>query len=571
MKKLTAVITMIIVFCLNGTSHAEDYDPQNTMLALNMAVVSVHRILTTKSRAVLDDEYQNIINNLSLGNIRSDPEITALYEKLLDITSRKKLRTDEAEYLRKAYSEQAKHSISGALNDLGKSSAAMIREDGSIGAFFGSFSTLVSVSAASYFKYQTQGANLSGSLDENLYRLSTEDLADFNELQKQLLTSSWNLLNRYKLPDEYRLVQRSIDDFSRAVENTSDSSRRLRMLQAMEADFRVYPPYWYYRAKAAYDCKNFDEAGKCFDMFEEVYRPVLRKDPYMLETAKYRISEIVSDNLQNTVENRDTLLELCRIMRENTLRDDWVNNLFAGALYYALGEKNTGILCTELNIDFGYEQELSGEILRIMRANVPAGILLREAMRSLKLNELTANMTSHDKFTALMFADCLDERDGAADRLRIARRTPAAVHMLRLEAFSSDGMTDFEELCRLTENVPVSGEEVSRDYAVIMPVLKSCSEDENPRAYAFLGDMYNYGFGVSEDSVLAMNFYRKAAEKGDMYSQVMYTNMILQSRIHPKNEPEILPVSDNESQQLSQDTKPAKKSKPLLRFWPFKR
>ena len=82
-------------------SSSEGYDPQNTMLALNMAVVSVHRILATQSRAVLDDEYQNIINNLSLGNIRSDPEITALYEKLLDITSRKKLRTDESARLRK--------------------------------------------------------------------------------------------------------------------------------------------------------------------------------------------------------------------------------------------------------------------------------------------------------------------------------------------------------------------------------------------------------------------------------------------------------------------------------------
>ena len=554
-----------------GFAASEGYDPQNTMLALNMAVVSVHRILATQSRAVLDDEYQNIINNLSLGNIRSDPEITALYEKLLDITSRKKLRTDESARLRKAYADQAKHSISGALSDLGKSSAAMIREDGGIGAFFGSFSSLVSVSAASYFKYQTGGVNLKGSLEENLYRLSTEDLADFNDLQKQLLTSSWNLMNRYKLPDSYRLVQRSIDDFSRAVEDTPEPSRRLRMLQAMETDFRVYPPYWYYRAKAAYDCKDFDEAEKCFDAFEEVYRPVLRKDPYMLETAKYRISEIVSENLQNIPENRDTLLELCRIMRENTLRDDWVNNLFAGAVYYALGEKTTGIMCAELNIDFGYEQELSGEILRIMRANVPAGLLLSEALRSLKLNELTENMTSRDKFTALMFSDCLDERDGAADRLRTARRTPAAMHMLRLEAFRQDGQADFEEVCALAESQPVSGDEVSRDYAVILPVLKSYSEDENPAAYAFLGDMYLYGFGVGEDSETAMNFYRKAAEKGDVYSLVMYTNMILQNKIYPKHDTDIQPISDNKLQITSTDNEPRKKPKPLLRFWPFKR
>ena len=545
-------------FPAEGFTLPEGYDPQNTMLALNMAVVSVHRILATQSRAVLDDEYQNIINNLSLGNIRSDPEITALYEKLLDITSRKKLRTDESARLRKAYADQAKRSISGALSDLGKSSAAMIREDGSIGAFFGSFSSLVSVSAASYFKYQTGGVNLKGSLEENLYRLSTEDLSDFNELQKQLLTSSWNLMNRYKLPDEYRLVQRSIDDFSRAVEDTPDSSRRLRMFQAMEADFRVYPPYWYYRAKSAYDCKDSDEAEKCFDMFEEVYRPVLRKDPYMLETAKYRLNEIVRENLPADEETRQTMLELCRVMRENTLRDDWVNNIFAGAVYYALGEKTTGIMCAEINIDFGYEQELSGEILRLMRANIPAGLLLSEALRSLKLNELTADMTSRDKFTALMFADCLDERDGAAERLRVARRTPAAMHMLRLEAFRQG---DFPEMLALAE---ISGEKLSHDYAVMIPLLKTYSDDKNAIAQTFLADMYLYGWGVSEDVGAAMSLYREAAETGERYAQFMYMNLLTTSRNRPSEE--TIP-----EETVSIDDKPAKKKKPLLRFWPFKR
>ncbi len=557
---ITAYIMILVMAVLSAPVRlsAQDYNPHNTMLALNMAVVSVHRILTTQSRAVLDDEYQNIINNLSLGNIRSDPEITALYEKLLDITSRKKLRHDEALRLRNAYSEQAKHSISGALTDLGKSSAAVIREDGGIRAFFGSFSTLLSVSAASYFKYQIGGENLKGSLEDNLYRLSTEDLADFNDLQKQLLTSSWNLMNRYKLPDEYRLVQRSIEDFSRAVENTPDPSRRLRMLQAMEADFRVYPPYWYYRARAAYDCKDYDEAGKCFDAFEEVYSPVLRKDPYMLETVKYRISEIVSEDIRNVTENRDTLLELCRIMRENTLRDDWVNNILAGAVYYALDEKATGIMCAEINTDFGYEHELSGEILRLMRANIPAGLLLREALRSLKLHELTANMSSRDKFTALMIADCLDEREGAAERLRLARRTPVAMHMLRLEAFRQG---DFPEMLALAET---SGDKLSHDYAVMIPLLQTYSDDKNPIAQTFLADMYLHGWGVSEDVGVAMSLYREAAETGERYAQFMYMELLTTSRNSPSDE--TVP-----QETLSIDERPAKKKKPLLRFWPFKR
>lgn len=81
----------------------EEYDPQHTMLALNMAIVSVHRILATQDRLILDQEYQNIMNNLSLGNIRSDSDITKLYEKLMDIASKKRLRQDEADNVIKRY------------------------------------------------------------------------------------------------------------------------------------------------------------------------------------------------------------------------------------------------------------------------------------------------------------------------------------------------------------------------------------------------------------------------------------------------------------------------------------
>ena len=63
--------------------HEEKYDPMNTMLALNLAIVSVHRIGQTKDKIVLDHEYQNIINNWALGNIESDNEMLDLYEEMM--------------------------------------------------------------------------------------------------------------------------------------------------------------------------------------------------------------------------------------------------------------------------------------------------------------------------------------------------------------------------------------------------------------------------------------------------------------------------------------------------------
>ena len=44
-----------------------EYDPLLTMTALNLAVVSQHRITSTGDRLTLDQEYTGIINNLRIG------------------------------------------------------------------------------------------------------------------------------------------------------------------------------------------------------------------------------------------------------------------------------------------------------------------------------------------------------------------------------------------------------------------------------------------------------------------------------------------------------------------------
>ena len=100
MKKLV----VLIVFAVSISSPASaEYDPQHTTLALNMAIVSVHRILSTQSRAALEEEYSSIINNLSLGNIESDKDMTELYADMLSIISRKRVREEDSKRLKSYY------------------------------------------------------------------------------------------------------------------------------------------------------------------------------------------------------------------------------------------------------------------------------------------------------------------------------------------------------------------------------------------------------------------------------------------------------------------------------------
>ena len=117
MKKLTALI--LIALSVSGSSStAAEYDPQHTMLALNMAIVSVHRILTTESRAVLEQEYSSIINNLSLGNIESDKDMTALYRDMLSIISRKRISEEDSKRLKSYYDTAEQRRITYALSNI---------------------------------------------------------------------------------------------------------------------------------------------------------------------------------------------------------------------------------------------------------------------------------------------------------------------------------------------------------------------------------------------------------------------------------------------------------------------
>ncbi|MBQ7155125.1 MAG: hypothetical protein IJR85_06185 [Synergistaceae bacterium] len=69
----------------------------------------------------------------------------------------------------------------------------------------------------------------------------------------------------------------------------SSNAKSLSMLRYLEDEFRIYPPYWVYRVRSAQKAGNPQEAAKCFEEFSNVWRPVLRNDPFMLEAAKYNV------------------------------------------------------------------------------------------------------------------------------------------------------------------------------------------------------------------------------------------------------------------------------------------
>ena len=326
-----------------------DYDPLLTMSALNMAIVSLHRITSSGDRLILDREYDSIINNLRLGEINADPELTSLFDEIVRVIHKGRLRDDIRAEINKANSERKHKNIQAIImwNDLKSFRTNPLKWLGK----------LAMLSASEYF---IQREEAHGNNEEQL-RLKHDELDEYNELQQKFLGLSWSLLLRYHLPDSYRLTQNALAKFSEAM-NEEDPSKRQRMMKYLDGDFAMYAPYWFYRAKAADEALAPYEAGKCFAKFGEVWRPVLRKDPYRAEAMKYRIKWLMA-----TRGNTGEILNCLDEMRANTELEDWANNIFAGIVYFSLGYREKAEECAMYNIDFGFEREISGRLLESMK------------------------------------------------------------------------------------------------------------------------------------------------------------------------------------------------------------
>ena len=144
MRRLISLLLMLIIVPSTSPARAEEsYDPQHTMLALNMAIVSIHRIISTQDRIVLDQEYNNIINKLALGNIESDYEMTGLYAELMNFITGKGLRQEEAKRFQERYNRREQAQIVNALSGIRA-------YGGNLWSWLGSLATSC---VSSYFSY----------------------------------------------------------------------------------------------------------------------------------------------------------------------------------------------------------------------------------------------------------------------------------------------------------------------------------------------------------------------------------------------------------------------------------
>ena len=381
-----------------ASAAADDYDPVNTVVALNMAVVSVKHMTASRDRIVLDQEYRSIINNLSLGDIASDGEIVKLYSRLLDTINTYRLTEEEGKVFQGVYDKQQHHALVSSLSK-------MWPVGGDLDSFFAS---LFSGGITAYFGYRSEMAEIRNTMDQKMWALKKEALTALNDLQKELLADSWALLRKYRLPDAYRISQEDLDYLEQTLAQP-DKHKALLMFPALKKSFGAYPPFWYYYGEAAGRCGDVKTALACFDEFDRQWRRVLRRDPYKVQTAKQRI--LLDQSLPPS-----RLKELLAEIRENIGPRDWLDNLFYGTVSWALGERKAGMTAVRNNVLFEAETQISPVVLASMESgDFDMTHFRREFWRVL------ANVNAPAETLDLLTA-WFNHEDGAARRMAMELR-----------------------------------------------------------------------------------------------------------------------------------------------------
>jgi len=307
--------------------------------SLNLIAVSLTHIMTYNDKVVLDQEYNTIINNLNLSNI-PDADIITLLQELMDLLTNSKIQDHERDYLLTRFDKNVQNELKNRMR------SRIFDTDLVLNPYMGILKSVL-YTGSFYFNYRSQMDTYAKEKEEGKWAIEAKTMQGLNSFYKKLLKYSWELMRRYKLPDEWRLNEKQLRDYTDILKEP-DLERRYRKLERIESSFRKFPPYWYYRGQAAQEIGNNEEAIDCFNEFQKINQRILRKDPYAASVAMCKtMLKVEQDDPAILRSDLDLILA-------NSEDSDWGNILFAALQYGRIGDSDTAGKLILRNLDNGH-------------------------------------------------------------------------------------------------------------------------------------------------------------------------------------------------------------------------
>lgn len=291
--------------------------------ALNLCTVSVSQIIDYDDIAVMEQEYEAILNNINLQKMPKDQALLNILNHLMDTITFFRIEEKEKKLVEKKYANQIRKAIWNAVPNL------------SILTDWSNPLDIAVTVGLSYMNYRRQKMEYQLEKEIEDFRLEKSAMDQFNNLRRELFNTSWRLAKIYNFEDEFRLSEKQIEQYNQILQDV-DVIRRFERLESIMQYFSAYPPYWYYLGHTAIEIVKSDKkmqklssickqkylsiAKKAFDtLLEDKLYDILREDPIVSACALEYVDILDARNDREKIEK---LIEKALMMSGNAY-DIW--------------------------------------------------------------------------------------------------------------------------------------------------------------------------------------------------------------------------------------------------------
>jgi len=326
------------------------YSPETTAMLLNYCRESLYKIVEYNDRAVLDEEYGKLVNNIDITRIQDD-EAALLIESLLVELNTLKLSELEKRYLLDAYNKRIQNKVLEIFKG-GKNPPSINADEPATLAC-----QALLFLASGIAGYRDSKAQLGKEIAERSLQLQAEELKRLTVLRTQFFDTEYKLYKRYDLPDRLNVKEVQLAQYIKVLAD-EDSQRRLERLERLKDDFDAFPPFWYAIGKAAQETNRIDLAKSYYSHFERIQPHVFREDQDYVQLCMHRLM------LFDPVTEKESIRQDLRTIESNTkYYYKWESILFAAIMYYRIGDLDNARRLIRQSINEGYCVELHENVL----------------------------------------------------------------------------------------------------------------------------------------------------------------------------------------------------------------
>ncbi len=320
---------------------------------INYIQFSVAKIINGKSKGLLEDEFNSVINNINPTSLQ-DPELISAYDLLLSTLTELKLSENQKEHTLKVLERKKKNAVTNCLNSFGS-----IFVPGTNPLTLLASTAYTGISAVLNYRRVVNEVKIEG--EEEFFEINQNDIEYIDSLRANLFIATAKVFANRSNSVEGLISENTMKQFAEAVNKISESKANAKsslvFLDAAENDLSLFPPYWLARAIADYKSGSENKAYvEYLDKFNELNsnNPIFKKNPYCIEAAKLVIESTNSiltsspSNNELIEQAKEKISKSIEIIKNNTqsIQSDLDNmNFDFVQLYEQIGDFDNAEKC----------------------------------------------------------------------------------------------------------------------------------------------------------------------------------------------------------------------------------